>query len=579
MKQIFKIINMLRPYWRFMAQSLFVGILVMGFTIPGPYLTKVLIDDVYPHRDSTLLIGVLILGAGISLALGFTSFTSGYFAQCVGINMGFDFQSRFYQHIQSLDFGFFDNRETGEILSRFRDMRGSISSIIGMINTLIINVLHLLIFPPILFFINWKLALISLTVLPFDTVLVLITRKYMARFSKHIAERSAELSAATYESLLGIRTVQALGMEARFFDKLKGLFFGVADLQTRSSLFSGSAGFLATIFKTAGTLAYSWYGWTQVLNGNLSLGTFMAFSGYIGYLYGPIGNLIGLIQRIEVTLVHTQRFFEVYDLQPAIRNRQDLPSPRIKKGEIAFHDVTFAYDGKRPVLAHIDLRIAAKTTVAIVGRSGSGKSTLAKLIPRFYDPQSGYVAIDGQDIRQVQLYALRQQIGFVMQGSTLFQGSVLDNLTFGRNISLRDVEDAARAAYIHDAIAHLPDGYHTRVGERGAQLSEGQKQRIALARVLLQDVPILILDEPTSSLDLESEHHIQQALQTVRQGRTTLIITHRLHAIQHADDVIAIGEAGVSKIEKSELKAYFGQTGHYDTFGGTDISLVDENCL
>ena len=237
-----------------------------------------------------------------------------------------------------------------------------------------------------------------------------------------------------------------------------------------------------------------------------------------------------------------------------IRNRLDLPvMPKIKRGEIAFHDVTFAYDGKNPVLKNIDLHIAPKTTVALVGRSGSGKSTLVKLIPRFYDPKSGYVSIDGQDIRHAQLYSLRQQIGFAMQGSTLFQGTVLDNLTFGRNIPMQDVEDAASAACIHDTIITLPDGYHTRVGEQGAQLSEGQKQRVALARVLLQDTPILILDEPTSSLDTESEHSIQRALETIREGRTTLIIAHRLHTIQNADEIVILEAGEISEHGKHDV--------------------------
>ena len=542
MDQVFRVIGLLRPYWRYIAQSMVVGIMVMFLSLPGPYITKILIDNVFPHRDFTLLSFILILGAVISTGLGLTSFLSGYFGQCVGIRMSFDFQSRFYRHIQSLDFSFFDRRETGKIMSRFGDMEGAISRIIGMVNSLIMNCLQLLIFPAVLFYMNWKLALISLAVLPFDTLLVSITRKYLRSFSQRLAERSAELSAKTYESLSGIRTVQALGLEAAFYEKLRGLFVRIADLQVKRSLFQGGSGFLAGLFKTAGTLAYGWYGWTQVLHGNLSLGSYMAFSGYVGYLYGPIESLIGLIPQIEVTLVHTNRFFEIYELSPAIQDRPQMPVMRDVRGEIGFHDVSFAYDGENRVLHHIDLDIPSNATMALVGKSGSGKSTMAKLIPRFYDPSEGYVAIDGQDVRQFRLRSLRQQIGFAMQGSTLFQGSILENLTFGQDIPLRDVQDATRAAYIHDFVASLPEGYNTQVGEQGAQLSEGQKQRLALARVLLLDTPILILDEPTAALDVESEYYIQEALKFVRQGRTTLIIAHRLSTIQSADEIVVLDE-------------------------------------
>ena len=521
--------------------------MVMFLQIPGPYITKVLIDDVYPHKDYTLLTFILIIGAVLSTGLGFTNLLSTYFGRYVGVNMTLDFKSRFYSHVQSLDFSFFDNRQTGEILSRFRDMDRSINSTIGMVNSLIMNTLQLLIFPPILLYINWKLALISLAVLPFDTVLIMVSKKYLSRVSKKVTEASAELSAKSYESLSGIRTVQALGLEAAFYYKLRGIFIDVSKLQIRSTHLSGGFGFVGTLVKTAGTLAYGWYGWTQVLNGNLSLGSYMAFSGYVGYLYGPIGNLISLVGQVEMALVRINRFFEVYDLKPEIQDRPDMPALPQVRGEIGFHDVSFAYQEDQPVLHHINLHIPAQTTIALVGRSGSGKSTLAKLIPRFYDPQEGYVSIDGYDIRNYRLKSIRQQVGFALQGSTLFQGSILDNLTFGHDIPLRDVQDATQAAYIHDFIASLPDGYETLVGEQGAQMSEGQKQRIALSRVLLMDTPILILDEPTAALDMESEYHIQEALKTVRQGRTTIIIAHRLSTIQNVDEIVVLDEGQIAE--------------------------------
>lgn len=426
-------------------------------------------------------------------------------------------------------------------------MSSSIGSVIRIINTFIMNSLQLLIFPPILFYINWKLALISLAVLPFDTLLVVITRKYMRRFSEKIAERSAELSAKNYESLNGIRTVQALGLEARFYEKLEGLFNVLANLRVRSALFSGGSGFIGELINTSGTLAYSWYGWAQILSGNLSLGSFMAFTAYVGFLYGPIRNLIELIRSIELTLVHINRFFEIYHMRPAIQDDPKVPPLTITVGQVEFNDLSFSYDGQHAVLQRINFVIEAGTTTALVGRSDSGKSTLAKLVPRFYDPTEGSVAIDGQDIRAFRLQSLRQQIGFALQGSTLFQGSIKENLAFNQDIPLRTIEEAARAAYIHDFISALPQGYDTLVGEQGVKFSEGQRQRIALARVLLMDTPILILDEPTSALDAESEYHIHEALKAVQEGRTTIIVAHRLSTIRAADQIVVLENGSVAE--------------------------------
>lgn len=512
----------------------------MFLQIPGPYITKVLIDDVFPNKDFTLMTFILVLGAVLSIGLGLNELLSSFFGRYVGVNMILDFRSRFHGHVQSLDFSFFDNRQTGEILSRFRDMDSSIQSTLGIVNSLIMNSLQLVIFPPILLYINWKLALLSLAVLPFDTVLIFVSKKYLSRVSKRLTEATAELSAKSYESLSGVRTVQALGLEATFYHKLRGIIFNVSKLQIRSTHLSGGFGFAGSLVKTAGTLAYGWYGWTEVLNGRLSLGSYMAFSGYVGYLYSPIGNLIGLVGQIELALIRINRFFEIYDLRPEIQDRRDMPELPQIRGEIGFHNVTFAYQNGQPILRKVDLRIAAQSTIALVGKSGSGKSTLAKLIPRFYDPQEGYLSIDGHDIRRYRLKSIRQQVGFAMQTSTLFQGSIIENLTFGNDIPLGDVQDATRAAYVHDFIASLPDGYETLVGEHGVQMSEGQKQRIALARVLLMNAPILILDEPTAALDIQSEFHIQEALKTVREGRTTIIIAHRLSTIQKADEIVVL---------------------------------------
>lgn len=536
---------MLRPYWRYLFQALAIGIFFLLLQIPGPYFTKILIDDVYPHKDYSLLTFVLLLGMLMSLGVGAMQYMAGYFSECVGIRIGYDFQARFYQHVQTLDFSFFDNQETGEIIARFRDMRTSIASVISLVNTFVLNSLQLFIFPPILFFINWKLALISLVVLPFDTLLVMVSRIYIRKYTKLIAEQSAELSAKNFESISSIRTVQALGVEATFFHKIHGLLLKLSNTQVRLTLFGGASGYVGTIFTAGGTLAYGFYGWSEVLAGNLTLGSYLAFTGYVGYLYGPIASLIGLLEDIESTLVHTNRFLEIYNTKPAVRDERELPELEQVQGRIEFRKVNFDYLPDRPVLSEVDLIVEAQQTVAIVGRSGSGKSTIAKLIPRFYDPQDGQVLIDGVDLRRYRLHSVRKHIGFVMQGTVLFQGSISENLTFDKTVPIIELENATRTAHIHDFVSQLPFGYDTVIGEQGTQLSEGQKQRIVLARVLLRNTPILILDEPTTSLDNESEYYVQRAMGEVCKNRTVIIIAHRLSTIKNADKIVVIDQGRV----------------------------------
>jgi ABC-type bacteriocin/lantibiotic exporter with double-glycine peptidase domain len=546
-KSVTKILRLLRPYWAQLGQALLAAILIAVISLPGPYLTKVLIDDVYPHQDFGLLYCLLALGAAVAVVLGITNTATGLFQQRLGIGMSFDFQSRLYRHLQQLDFSFYDQSETGEVMSRFRDLQSSVSGTVALLSGLIINLLQLAVFPAVLLYINWRLALISIAVLPFDSLLIALSGRYQRRYAKRIAEGSAELSAKTVESLSGMRTVQALSVEDRFYQKLRERFATVARLRVRISCIGSAIGFAGVVIKAAGTTAYAWYGWTQVLQGHLSLGTFMAFSAYAGYLYGPLQALIGLWPQLQVTLVHADRFFEIYERHPAIANDLSLPVLTEVRGEVRFHDVSFSY-GSEPVLQGVNLTIPAGSMVALVGSSGAGKSTLVKMIPRFYDPDSGKVSIDGADVRTRQLHSVRQQIGFAMQGTQLFQGTVRDNLLFGRAIEDDKMVEATRAACIHDQICALPAGYETTVGENGAGLSEGQKQRLALARVFLFDHPILILDEPTSALDTESQARILEALQRVRQRRTTIMVAHRKALTEIADYVVTLEQGRVAQV-------------------------------
>lgn len=544
MGRLARILSLLRPYWGYLGQALLISMLMTLLALPGPYITKLLLDDAYPHRDFGLLHFLLGGGAVFALFLGLVQVLSGFFGRQVGLAIGLDLQSRLYHHVQGLDAAFFDGRETGEILSRFHDLEASVAGVIGIANSVILNGLQLLVFPAVLLWIHPTLAALSLVVLPFDALLALFAGHWGRQYARTIAERSAALSARTVESLASIRTIQSLCAETAFYRRLRERFEALVITQARAAALDGGVGFTAIAVRTAGALAYGWYGWSQVLAGRLTPGTFLAFSAYAGFLYGPVQQILTLWPQLQAVRVHIDRFLEIYDRPALVVSTPTALVPGRLRGDIRFDRVVFGY-GDRRVLRGVSAVFPARRISALVGRSGVGKSTLAKLVPRFYDPQEGRVCVDGVDVRRYELAALRRQIGFALQGGCLFRATIRDNLTFGEDIPASAIEDATRLAGIHAQVADLPDGYDTVVGEGGAGLSAGQQQRLALARVLLRDTPILILDEPTSALDQETEGLVRSALRVACDGRTTILIAHRPETIAMADEVVELLDGGV----------------------------------
>ncbi|MBT5965209.1 MAG: ABC transporter ATP-binding protein [Gemmatimonadetes bacterium] len=525
MRTLTKIVGLLWPYRMRLLLATVVAIASTLLALPGPYLTKVLIDEVAPGKEVGLLVLVLVATASSSLFLGLTGTVQSLFSQRLGALMGIDFQQRLLRRVQAQDLAFFNRWQTGEILARFDDMDTSLSMVISLINSLILNGLYLLVFPVVLLTLDWELALLSLVVLPVDAVLVLVGGRVQRRYARLVAEQSAQLQARSVELIGSARLVQSLSLEVPVSRHLGDLLRGVSRLQMVATALGGGIGFTGLTARTLATTAYAWVGWNRVIAGDMTAGTFIAFSSYVGYLYGPIQSILSLWPSLQVVRVHGERFLELLDLQPQVQP----PVKGTKKastGKVCFEEVVFGY-GDRVVLDRVSLQIEPGESVAICGESGVGKSTLGLLIPRFHDPHSGRILVDAEDVRRWDLPCLRRQARVVLQGSPLFSGTVLDNVTLGREVLMTEVERAAEVAQLRGVIDELADGWSTPLGEHGVGLSEGQKQRLGLARAMLMQPPVLILDEPTAALDARTARCFGEALREHRKGKTTIVITHQ----------------------------------------------------
>lgn len=538
--------TLIQAYKGLMMRSVAVsGLLALIALIP-PYVTKVLIDNVYPSKSVSLLEFVLVFNAGVAVMTGLISHLRSYFDHNLSMRVGIGVGYGLYQHLSSLSFSYFDKKKVGELTARSRDGLSSAGGMTQLLMSGTLNVVNLLIFPPILFWINWKLALLSIAALPLDAAIAIGISRFIAKKASQTAVLDARATARRIEFLSGIRTVQALCLESIFLQKIRDLTLDSATVKLRMHLGQTVAGIALAVLRAMAVLVYTWYGWTRILAGELSLGTYMAFTAYVGYISNPITSLLDLAMQIPVLRVYMSRYFEVVDTMPEVRSPMSAEVLSITQGTIVFQKVSFEYQEENYILKDINLTIEGGMNTALVGRSGAGKTTLAQLIPRFYDPQVGSIYIDGMDTSRADLRSLRQQIGFMQQDPFLFSGTVWENLTIGRpECSHALVEQSAEIAGVGDFIAALPKGYETDIGEKGAQLSQGQKQRLALARVLLLDPSILILDEFTSAIDNETESKIRSALRSYYQGRTIITIAHRLSTFINADSIIVLDEGSI----------------------------------
>jgi len=544
-----RILNYVKPYKKWLSIAMVCMVIVAAMGGAQAYMVKPLLDEIFFKQDHTMLMVVPLAIMGIFLVKGFFYYSYSYLLEKVGQSVIRDIRNKLYSHIQSLPLSFFNKKPTGELISR---VISDVTLIQGAVSNVLVGILkdtcQVLFLIGVIFYQNWRMATISMILLPLVIYPIVNFGRRHRRLSKGSQQTTAQVSNILYETITGNRIVKAFCMEryeiSRFAETLDRLF-AIVMRNTRISAISHP---LMEFFGGIGISLVVWYGGSQVLAGKSTPGTFFSFLTALIMIYEPIKGVSKINNSLQQGIAAAERVFDILDVEPDVAEKKDALEMPSVKDVIEFRDVRFKYDDHTEVLKGINLKVMAGEVLALVGSSGGGKSTLVNLIPRFFDVSSGSLTFDGTDIRDVTLASLRRQIGIVTQQTILFNESVRNNISYGSpDASFEQIREAARAAHALNFIEQLPEGFDTVIGESGARLSGGERQRVSIARAILKNAPILILDEATSSLDTESEREVQQAIENLVQSRTTFVIAHRLSTIRNADRIIVIQEGKIAE--------------------------------
>ncbi|HFN8977517.1 TPA: SAV1866 family putative multidrug efflux ABC transporter [Staphylococcus aureus] len=565
-------LQFVKPYKYRIFATIIVGIIKFGIPMLIPLLIKYAIDGVINNHALTTDEKVHHLTIAIGIALFIfvivrppIEFIRQYLAQWTSNKILYDIRKKLYNHLQALSARFYANNQVGQVISRvINDVEQTKDFILTGLMNIWLDCITIIIALSIMFFLDVKLTLAALFIFPFYILTVYVFFGRLRKLTRERSQTLAEVQGFLHERVQGISVVKSFAIEdneAKNFDKKNTNFLTRALKHTRWNAYSFAA--INTV-TDIGPIIVIGVGAYLAISGSITVGTLAAFVGYLELLFGPLRRLVASFTTLTQSFASMDRVFQLIDEDYDIKNGVGAQPIEIKQGRIDIDHVSFQYnDNEAPILKDINLSIEKGETVAFVGMSGGGKSTLINLIPRFYDVTSGQILIDGHNIKDFLTGSLRNQIGLVQQDNILFSDTVKENILLGRPTATdEEVVEAAKMANAHDFIMNLPEGYDTEVGERGVKLSGGQKQRLSIARIFLNNPPILILDEATSALDLESESIIQEALDVLSKDRTTLIVAHRLSTITHADKIVVIENGHI--VETGTHRELIAKQGAYE---------------
>ncbi len=544
-----RIYDIIVPYRGYLFLSMLVLLVLTGLGIYSPVWSSRLLGTALPQGDKVLFIKCLAILFAIQAATSVLSYFYSYQMRVLGGRVVFDLRRRMYDHLQRLSLGFYESRSAGEIISRMMNDVSSITSLVtGTVLNILISSFKAIVLLGVLVYESPKVTLVAVAVMPLHFLGYFFFRARITTYAWKSSEKMSQIYGKISEVLGAMKMVKSHSGELRESRSLISQLRESYDINLYSGNLSNIWGHATGNVSYVGQVLVTLVCGFAVLDDELTLEQYLLLLTYVGMLYAPVSELIGVVQQILPAKVGIRRVFEVMDMEPEVADRPDgLRSPI--RGRVEFREVGFAYEQGDQVLKEVSFVAEPGKVTAFVGPSGSGKTTIANLIARFYDRSAGEITIDGRDIQEYALRGLRDQMSIVLQETHLFRGTIIDNIRYGKpDATMEQIEEAARLANAHEFICTMPDGYRSLIGASGTRLSGGQRQRIAIARALIRNPRILILDEATSSLDTVSEAKVQEALHHLMKDRTTFIIAHRLSTIKNADQIVVLRAGRVEQI-------------------------------